>query len=174
VSGRQPGASADVPAPDPGNPRAAAILMDLTLSALEREARDSWETIAACLQGRAVLLALGDWEAFVLTSAHGRPLVRSTEVEPASALRANRVALHSLAGGTASVIDLVTDGHASMRGPRAELARLSELPSALIEGIIRSPAAQELWDRFLHEAGGLGPTQNAVGRPAPVNSSGRT
>ena len=47
-----------------------------------------------------------------------------------------------------------------MRGPSAELAQLSELPAALIEGIMRSPAAQDLWDRFLQDTGlsSSGPT----------------
>jgi hypothetical protein len=144
--------------------------MDLTLSALERDARQSWETIIACLRGCAVVIAIGDWERFVLTTTHCRPVVRSAAIEASSALTADTVALDALASGTASVVDLVTEGHASMRGPHAELARLSELPPALLEGIMRSPAAQELWDRFLREAGGPGPVNG--GDPVPVNSSG--
>jgi len=147
-------------APDPGDRRAAATLMDLTLSALEREAPDSWDTIGACLRGRSVVLALEGWDRFVLTTARGRPVVEAVEVGPAAAVRVDRVALEALAGGRASMLDLVTDGHASMSGPSAELAQLSELPAALIEGIMRSPAAQELWDRFLQDTG--------------VNSSGPT
>jgi hypothetical protein len=147
-------------APDPEDRRAAASLLDLTLSALEREAPESWDTIAACLRGRSIVLALEGWDRFVLTTAGGRPVVQAVEVGPAAAVRVDRVALDALAGGRASILDLVTDGHASMRGPSAELAQLSQLPAALIEGIMRSPAAQELWDRFLHDAG--------------VNSSGPT
>lgn len=153
MSLRRPAVPAKLSAPDPRDPRAAAILMNLTLSALEREARDSWESIRDCLQGCAVMLALGNWESFVLTTANGRPVVCSTEVEPTSELHADRVALDALAAGKGSILDLVAGGHASMRGPRADVTRLVMLPSTLIEGIVRSPAAQELWDRFLQEAG---------------------
>jgi hypothetical protein len=125
--------------------------MDLTLSALEREARGSWESICDCLRGCAVTLALGNWERFVLTTRNGRPVVHSAELEPASELRVNRVALDALASGHGSILDLVADGHASVRGPRAEVTRLVMFPSALIEGIVRSPSAQELWNRFLQE-----------------------
>jgi hypothetical protein len=145
------------------------MLMDLTLSALEREARQSWETIVACLRGCAVVIAIGEWERFVLTTTHCRPVVRPVDIEASSTLTADPVALDAIARGTASVVDLVTEGHASMRGPHEELARLSELPSAVLEGIMRSPAAQELWEQFLRRRTAQGPVNS--GDRVPVNSS---
>lgn len=116
---------------------------------LEREAPFAATAMCEALGELTVLIDV-EGERAMLSAASGRcALLPSAPAAFAVELCTTRRAIAALARGELSILDAITSGGVTLRGPVAALAGVYDALIAFLEGAVRAPSFADTLDQFL-------------------------